>query len=215
MPTNRSSKSLKRFVVGLTGGIGCGKTAVSDYFLRHHIEVVDADVVAHTLSQQHSPLLDAIAQTFGDWVLDKQGNYNRPAMRDFVFANPQALAKLNAITHPIIVQTCLEQLEQTTSPYAILSAPLLIENKNNTPNLFDQCQTILVVDIPVTLQLERASLRDNTDKTRIQQIITQQIDRTTRLSYADHVVDNSQDLPHLYTQLATLHAHYLHLAQAN
>lgn len=203
---------MAKLIIGLTGGIGSGKTAVSDYFAHLGIDVVDADVIAHRLSQKGSPMLNAIKDAFGDWVLDTDGNYNRPQMRAFVFNNPANLAKLNAITHPIISQTCLDELAQAQSPYAILSAPLLIENKNNPQSLFHACHKILVVDVPTNLQIARASKRDGTDPTQIQAIIARQISRDERLAHADDVVDNSGDLPHLHQQLARLHSKYLTLA---
>lgn len=205
---------MANFIVGLTGGIGSGKTAVSDWFIYHNIEVVDADVIAHRLSQKGSPMLSAIKDAFGGWVLDNDGNYNRPKMREFVFNNPTNLAKLNAITHPIINQTCLDELKKTHSPYAILSAPLLIENKNNRPSLFDVCDRILVVDVTPSIQLERASKRDGVTPQQINQIIARQIDRSTRLSYADDVVDNGGNLENLHQQLKKLHSSYLNLCQS-
>lgn len=203
---------MPKLIIGLTGGIGSGKTAVSDYFASLGIDVVDADVIAHRLSQKGSPMLSAIKDAFGDWVLDTDGNYNRPKMREFVFNNPANLAKLNAITHPIISQTCLDELAKARSPYAILSVPLLIENKNNRPSLFHACDKILVVDIPTDLQIARASRRDGANPEQIQAIIARQISRDDRLAYADDVVDNSGDLPALYAQLAKLHQTYLALA---
>lgn len=202
---------MAKLIIGLTGGIGSGKTAVSDYFAHLGIDVVDADVIAHRLSQRGSPMLNAIKDAFGDWVLDADGNYNRSQMRAFVFNNPANLAKLNAITHPIISQTCLDELARAQSPYAILSVPLLIENKNNRPSLFHACHKILVVDVPTDLQIARASKRDGTDPTQIQAIIARQISRDDRLAHADDVVDNSGDLPHLHQQLAQLHNKYLAL----
>lgn len=204
----------KKFIIGLTGGIGSGKTAVSDWFASQGIFVVDADVIAHRLSQKGSPMLTAIQNAFGDWVLDANGDYNRSAMRAFVFDNPTNLAKLNAITHPIISQTCLDELTKAHSPYAILSVPLLIENKDNRPSLFDTCDRILVVDVTPDIQLERASNRDKASPEQIAKIIARQVDRPTRLTYADDVVDNSQDLANLYQQLEQLHIDYLVYADA-
>lgn len=210
-----NTSKISKFVVGLTGGIGSGKTAVSDYFASLGIDIIDADVVTHNLTQKDSPMLDVIKDAFGDWVLDDKGNYNRSAMRTFIFNHPSHLAQLNAITHPIISQTCLDLLAHSTSPYAILSVPLLIENKDNPTSLFHACDRILVVDVSPNIQLERASRRDGADVFQIQKIIDRQIDRTTRLAYADDVVDNNNTITQLHIQLLPLHQKYLALSQTH
>lgn len=200
-------------IIGLTGGIGSGKTAVSDWFVAQGIDVIDADVIAHRLTQSGSPILDTLRTTFGDWVMTESGEYNRPAMRKAVFDNPEALALLNGIIHPAIYQECLSQLASTQSPYVILSVPLLIEGRQKpNGNLFSLCHRILVVDVPTKLQLKRAAKRDGADEQQINSIIKNQISRQERLLYADDVVDNSGSLQSLYHQLKRLHAHYLTLS---
>ena len=202
-------------IVGLTGGIGSGKTAVSNWFFSQNIDVVDADIIAHQLTEQDSPLLDTLRETFGDWVIDEAGNYNRQAMRAFIFDKPDKLAKLNAIIHPAVQQSILHSLKQSRSSYKMLVVPLLFEKHQHSP-LFGLCQQFLVVDSPVALQIARATRRDSTGD--IQKILSNQLSRQERLALAQElhadVVVNDQDLPTLYAQLLPLHQKYLALAHA-
>lgn len=200
-------------IIGLTGGIGSGKTAVSDWFAKQGIDVIDADVVSCTISTKDA-ILKTLKENFGDWVITTTGELNRTALRQHVFHNPDALATLNAIMHPAIKQEIFTQLAQTTSPYVILSVPLLFESaKENDKGWAGICQRILVVDVSPALQIQRASHRDGQKPEHIQAIINKQIDRQTRLSQADDIVDNSKDLTHLYQQLHPLHQLYLNLAK--
>ncbi len=206
-----------RTIIGLTGGIGSGKTAVSDYFANLGMDVIDADVIAHTLTAKGSPILDTLKDTFGDWVVDADGNYNRGGMRAYIFDKPSELAKLNAIIHPAIFDEISHQLAHSTSPYAILSVPLLLEGRHKSPNLLSLCDHLLIVDVPVEVQLERASRRDANAKAQIQAIIDKQISRDERLSLANSlgadVVDNTGTLDELHAKLAPLHEHYLAMAK--
>lgn len=208
---------MSKFIVGLTGGIGSGKTAVSDYFAAQGMDVIDADVIAHHLTAKGSPLLDTLRHAFGDWVVDNDGNYDRAAMRAYIFGRDDELARLNAIIHPAIRRAIIDELARATSPYAILSVPLLLEGRHSTPNLLELCDHLLIVDVPVVVQLERASRRDDNAITQIQAIIDKQISRDERLKLATKlgadIVDNSQDLPTLYAQLAPLHQRYLAMAK--
>lgn len=204
------------FVIGLTGGIGSGKTAVSDWFATQGVDIVDADVIAHAITEQGSPILKTLQSTFGEWVLDKEGNYDRPAMRAYIFERPAELAKLNAIMHPAIRHEILHQLTNSQSPYTILSVPLLFESYGKAGNLCELCQHFLVVDVDEHTQLGRASKRDNANLDTIKAIMQKQISRTDRLTLAKQlgadVVDNSGNLEQLYEQLAGLHKKFLQLA---
>lgn len=205
------------FIIGLTGGIGSGKTAVSDYFASQGIDVIDADIISREVTKKDSPLLKELVKAFGDWVLDPEGNYDRSAMRTHVFSNPDALKKLNALTHPAIRKDILTALKDSRSPYVILSVPLLFETRHATPSLFELCHHFLVVDVPVELQLSRASQRDNKDQEQIQSIIDKQINRTERLHIASahqaDIIKNDSTLQALHNQLSKLHQHYLSLSQ--
>lgn len=205
--------------IGLTGGIGSGKSAASEWFCQQGIDIIDADVIAHAITDKGSPVLDELSSAFGDWVINADGTYNRPAMRTHILDNPSAIHRLNAITHPYIQTQIKTALACSTSIYRILAVPLLVEGMTKSPNLAELCDRILVVDVPESLQIERASQRDahklshQDAQEYIKTIIAKQAHRTQRLAVADDVVDNSQSLAHLHTQLQALHAFYLQLAQ--
>lgn len=206
--------------IGLTGGIGSGKSAVSDWFERQGIDVIDADVIAHAITAKGSPVLDELAAAFGGWVIDDDGNYHRPAMREHLVAHPDDINELNAITHPHIQRAIHAALDSSNSAYRILSVPLLVEGMNRTPNLAKLCHRILVVDVPIEIQRQRAINRDanklsHTDKLAyIDAIIAKQASREQRLAAADDIVDNSGSLDDLYAQLERLHGVYLSKATA-
>lgn len=208
---------MAEFIIGLTGGIGSGKTAASDYFATLGIDVVDADVIAHQLSQKDSAMLKQLRNHFGDWVIDNDGHYNRSAMRKHLLNHSQALEALNQITHPIIRATIKEQLAQSTSVYTILSIPLLFENIHQPDNLLSLCQHLLVIDVDEKTQLARASKRDKCQTAQIQAMINRQISRQARLQLAKKlhadVIDNSKDLKTLHQQLYQQHQIYLQKAR--
>lgn len=204
---------MSKFIIGLTGGIGSGKTAVSDHFATLGIDIVDADVISHAITAKGSPVLVKLAEVFGSDIL-KNGELDRAKLRAIVFADPAKLAKLNAITHPAIRERIKDELHNTKSPYAILSVPLLLEGiKGDDKGLTAFCDRILVVDVPVDVQIQRAGRRDEQSQQEILAIINRQISRENRLALADDVVDNSGDLEHLYKQINQLHKKYLALAQ--
>lgn len=198
------------FVVGLTGGIGSGKTQVSNWFASRGIDIIDADVIAHEVVKAGSPTLAKIVKKFGDWVLDPAGELNRRAMREYVFGKPQALMDLEQITHPAIHQQAKEQLALSRSPYVILVAPLLLEASE--AGLVHLRHRILVVDSREELQLERASQRDGQNRQRIENIMANQLKRHERIAQAHDVVENNYSLEDLYLQLEPLHQQYLALA---
>jgi len=207
----QTSKSNKTLVVGLTGGIGSGKSAASAWFAEQGIDIIDADVIAHETVAKGSDTLRKIQKKFGDWVLNGDGSMNRAAVRTHVFTNPEALIELEAITHPAIRETAKAQLDASTSPYVILSAPLLIEAAE--AGLANLCQRVLVMDATEDTQLARASQRDDQSIQKIKAIMTNQLSREERNRHADNVVLNEGDLTSLYAQLAPLHQEYLMLAQ--
>lgn len=201
------------FIVGLTGGIGSGKSQASDWFAKQGITVVDADIIAHQVVQAGSPTLSKIVAKFGDWVLDPAGGLNRRAMREFVFGRAQALMDLEQITHPAIRQVAKEQLSQAQSAYAILVAPLLLEGSE--AGLVNLCDRILVIDSTEELQLQRASSRDGQSRERIARIMENQLPRHERMVKAHDVVSNNGSLAELYIQLEPLHQQYLALSRVN
>lgn len=198
----------KTLIVGLTGGIGSGKTAASDSFSRLGVPVVDADVIAREALQQGSPLLDEVIEHFGTNLLDASGQLERSALRAIIFEQPEAKHWLEDLIHPWVRQRIITALTHLEAPYAILSSPLLLETGQD--QLVDR---VLVVDVPPTLQIERVHQRDQNSPELIRKIIQQQIDRSSRIAAADDLLDNSGDLPHLARQIESLHQHYLELAR--
>lgn len=197
-----------KLVIGLTGGIGSGKTAASQWFEQQGIYVVDADVVAREIVQVGQPALEQIQKAFGHWVLLENGELNRRALREFIFNHPDARQQLESITHPLIRQSIIAQLQQpTNSPYHILVSPLLFET-----NQHQLTHRTLLIDVEEEIQLQRASQRDTQSIHQIKQIIQAQLPRLQKQSLADDIVENNHDLNHLYQQLARIHDAYLQLS---
>jgi dephospho-CoA kinase len=192
--------------IGITGGIGSGKTALTDYLAEKGITIVDADLAARVIVEPGRPALNAIFEHFGPELAQVDGSLDRAALRSIVFANPEARLWLEQLTHPLIGQEIQDQLAREAGPYRVLSSPLLLEGSQAA--LVDY---VVVVDVPEALQVERASARDNNDPEQIKRIMAAQLTRNDRLAKADYVVDNSGDLNELYAQAEALHEHLLHL----
>lgn len=193
------------FILGVTGGIGSGKSVATDHFFSLGIHVVDADVIAHQLVARGSPLLLTIKEHFGDDILlgsDELNNaeLDRVKLREIVFNNPQEKKWLENFLHPLIRKKIRAELAAANSHYAILSAPLLFEN-----NLQLEVDRVLVIDCDESLQHERASLRDNSDREMIKKIMQQQLDRNTRLARADDVIENMGSLADLKQSVEHYH----------
>ena len=197
------------FIVGITGGIGSGKTAVSDRFAALGIDIVDADLASRAVVEPGQPALNAIAEHFGADVIAADGTMDRAAMRAIVFADPEQRRVLESITHPAINAYIRDALGAASSPYAMLAHPLLIETGQ-----YPICDRVLVVDVPVQLQIERTMARDNNDRAQVEAIIAAQATREERLEKADDVIVNDQDLAHIDREVERLHALYLSLARS-
>ncbi|QXW26212.1 dephospho-CoA kinase [Acinetobacter johnsonii] len=195
------------FVVGLTGGIGSGKSAASAWFESQCIVVVDADVVAREVVQKGQPALKDIHQAFGDWVLQADGELNRRALREHIFKAPEARKVLEQITHPAIRSSIIQRLAQADSPYAILVSPLLFET-----NQHELTQRTLLIDASEELQILRASQRDGQNEEQIKKIIAAQMPRLRKQQIADDIVLNDGHLDHLYQHLQPMHEKYLAMA---
>lgn len=192
------------FLVGLTGGIGSGKTLVSDAFASQGIDIVDADIIARDVVAPGSEGLAALTAHFGTGIINEKGELNRAALRERVFSNEQEKTWLNACLHPRIRQAMQQAASEVTSPYGILAVPLLIEN-----NLVGMVDRVAVVDCPEDMQLARAMKRDGSSEAIIRNIIDSQASREQRLAVADDVIDNSGTEAHTLQQIETLHAAYL------
>jgi|SRR5690554_1762694 len=197
-------------VIGLTGGIGSGKTTVSNEFAALGIKVVDADVIAREVVAPGEPLLSVLAQTFGTDILvndgENKGALNRAALRHIVFADDEKKKLLNSIMHPAIRERLLTHLEAAKSSYVILSAPLLFENQ-----LDQYCHRVLVIDVPEATQIERTKQRDGVSDKQIKAILNSQWSREQRLAKADDVLDNSLPIATLASRVAVLHQAYCKL----
>lgn len=195
------------YIVGLTGGIGSGKSAVAAQFRALGIKVVDADLAARKVVEPGMPALAAIADHFGRQVLLGDGNLDRAALRQIVFGNDSERVWLEQLLHPRIGAWLAAELAAATSPYAILESPLLLESTQH-----QSVRRVLVVDVPEDVQVSRAMARDDNTAAQIRAIIAKQLPRAERLRRADDVIDNSGDLAALVAPVAALHQRYLALA---
>lgn len=199
------------YIVGVTGGIGSGKSTIVDLFVELGVKVIDADVVAREIVDKDSPLFAKIVEHFGSSVLLSSGELNRSLLRQIVFANEQEKQWLNNLLHPAIRNRMLYQLEHIDAPYVLWVVPLLIENQ-----LTSFCHRILVIDVLPETQLLRASQRDSDKQQVIENIMASQVSRETRLLMADDVIDNEPDLSQnslaLKQRVFELHQKYLKLA---
>jgi dephospho-CoA kinase len=192
------------FVLGVSGGIGSGKTAATDQFTRHGITVVDADTIAHQVVAPNSAALATIAKHFGPTMLLSSGELDRAQLRTLVFNQPEEKRWLENLLHPLIRKQITQELAQARSPYVILSAPLLLET-----NLHTLADHILVIDCDENLQKQRSSLRDNSDPDTIEKIMQQQLKRQDRLAKADSVINNNGTLAELQNAVDTFHTQLL------
>lgn len=186
--------------VGLTGGIGSGKSTVGRLFMELGVPLIDADAVAREVVQPGQPALADIAERFGADALLPDGALNRPRLRTLVFSNPEARHDLERITHPRIRQRICTWLDEQEGPYCILESPLLLETDQR--QLVDR---VIVVDVPVTLQIKRTVERDGVDEAQVRAIIEAQISRTLRLQAADDIISNETTIADLRRQVSQIH----------
>ena len=194
-------------VVGITGGIGSGKTTAADRFGKLGVTVIDADIVARQVVEPGKPALQEIKVTFGKEVIGTDGHLNRSALRQVVFSDYEMKKKLENILHPKIFEEITRQLDQLVSIYAIVVIPLLAEGIRNYP-----LDRVLVIDAPVEQQLSRVSVRDQQSISQIKRILNSQATREKRNSMADDIIENSGSLEDLYEKINELHLQYLELA---
>lgn len=195
------------FCVGLTGGIGCGKSTVADAFAQHGIDIIDADLMAREVVKPGTPGLDALIDRFGKGILNPEGALDRQALRTQIFADPKAREQLESILHPLIWTAMRAAHAEVKSPYCIMAIPLLIESGN-----LNRVNRILVVDCPPELQIQRAMQRDHASREHIEAVLAAQASRKQRLAAADDVLDNSGSHQDLQTKISQLHQQYLQSA---
>lgn len=196
------------FVVGLTGGIGCGKSAASQCFSDLGVHVIDTDVIARTITQSNGQAINAIKNAFGYIYLTKEGSLDREKMHELVFSDDNARSRLEKILHPIILNETIRQIGQARSSYVIVVVPLLFETKD-----YDHIvQRILVIDCDEQQQILRTMARSNLSEPQVKAIMAVQIARKERLRKADDVIANNRDLDYLKAQVADLHSKYLSIS---
>jgi dephospho-CoA kinase len=195
------------FVVGITGGIGSGKSAVSDRFKRYGIKIVDADVASREVVKPGQPALETIREHFGDDIVQSDGTLDRAKLRARVFADPNERKWLERLLHPQINAYLQRELANAESPYAILVSPLMKETGQAR-----YATRILVVDVPEAVQLERTMTRDANDEKQVRAIMAAQISRAERLAMAHDVIVNDGSFDALDEAVRRLHERYLELA---
>lgn len=198
------------FVVGLTGGIGAGKSAVSERFARLGVPVVDTDVIARELTVSGGEALPAIREAFGNSVFSRADELDRAALRQQVFADPAARARLEASLHPLIRRAAGQRLAALDAPYALLVVPLLLE----TGAYADIVQRTLLVDCPESIRVERVMARSALTRAEVEAIVAAQVHDEARRAVADDKIDNTGGLDALDTAVAELHVRYLEWARA-
>ena len=197
------------YVVGLTGGIGSGKSAAAAHFAGLGAEVVDTDRIAHALTAPGGAAMDGIRSTFGATFIAADGSLDRAQMRARIFSSPDARRQLEAILHPMIRQQSHQACLASQAAYVILAVPLLIESGHWR----ERCARVCVVDCPEALQVARVMARSGLDRAGVLAIMASQASREQRLSVADDVIDNSGSLDFLHEQVEGLHRRYLQAAR--
>ncbi|OFZ66379.1 MAG: dephospho-CoA kinase [Betaproteobacteria bacterium RBG_16_56_24] len=192
-------------IVGLTGGIGSGKSTVASLFLEHGAGIIDTDEIAHRLTQADGAAMAAIRADFGDDFITDDGALNREMMRRLIFSDTAAKKRLEAILHPMILDLARTKIhELQASPYIILVAPLLPES----PALQEMIQRVLVVDCDENTQIARVTGRSRMTEAEVRAVIAQQTQRAKRLQFADDVIHNESSLGNIAKQVAILHEGY-------
>ena len=193
------------FRVGLTGGIGCGKTTVADMFAELGASLVDTDQIAHALTAPHGAAMAPLAAEFGPQCVGPDGALDRAWMRALVFSDASARARLEAILHPLIRDTALAAAAAASGPYVIYVVPLLIESGTWRARV----DRVLAIDCDEQVQVARVMARSGLSESEVRAIMAAQITRAARLAAADDVIVNNGDLDALRPQIARLHAQYL------
>lgn len=193
-------------VIGLTGGIGCGKSTVAELFEKLNVSVIDADAIARLLVNPDQPAYQQILAKFDRQILSPNQQFDRQKLRTIIFSDPLAKEWLEKLLHPLINDEIKKRLSAIKTGYAIVVIPLLFET-----GPYDYLDRVLVVDCPESLQISRVKKRDQSNEQHVKKIILTQVDRQTRLQHADDVIYNDTDMASLETQVKKLHQQYLNL----
>lgn len=209
--TPSQSPSPRPFLVGITGGIGSGKTTVADRFAALGVTLVDADLIAHQLTGPGGAAMPALIAEFGADIAAADGRLDRAVMRERAFKDPQARSRLERLLHPLIRQQSDAQVAAATSPYVMMVVPLLIETGGHRGRV----DRVLVVDCPEAVQIARVMTRSQLPREQVEAIMKAQASRQQRLEAADDVIDNGGSADTIGPQVDRLHRLYLRLAAAN
>lgn len=199
-----------RFAIGLTGGIGSGKTTVANYFGELGAALIDTDLIAHQLTQPGGLAMEAIRQSFGAGFVTADGAMDRARMRELVFSEPDKKRQLEAILHPLIRQQTELAASQANGDYLIFVVPLLVESGNWR----ERVQRIVVVDCEEATQIRRVMQRNQLSEAQVRAIMNHQASRQQRLAAADDVISNEGELYSMHQKVQSLHQHYCQLAAA-
>ena len=195
-------------IIGLTGGIGSGKSVVSDKFNSLGITVVDADVASRTVVEAGQPALSEIESHFGPNILTKEGVLDRAQLREIIASDSEERIWLESVLHPRIGDQIAEELAESNSPYTVYVAPLLLETNSQK-----MCSRVLVVDVPEEIQIQRTAKRDEVSEVQIEKIASAQMAREERLEKADDVLLNTGTIKELEEQVLKLHQQYLEMVE--
>lgn len=205
--TVESMKS--NLVIGLTGGIGSGKTVASDHFASLGVDVIDTDVIARQVVEPGSEVLKQLSQEFGGSVLNTDGSLNRAVLRKLAFANKDKKSKLDAITHPAIREETTRQIQNSRSDYCIVVVPLLTKE---SPFLSGM-QRVIVVTAHRHTKIERVKVRSNLSDSEVEGIMLSQLSDEQRLEFADDVIENNTSIEYVHKEVEKLHTRYLKLSK--
>jgi len=199
------------YYVGLTGGIGSGKSTVASIFAELGVPVIDTDIISHQLTQPGGAAINAIQSEFGKEFIDANGALNREKMRKLIFSDPEFKVRLENILHPLILAQAKIQAISKSAPYVLVVVPLLFESKS----YLDWLNRTVTVDCSEEIQLARATQREGLNEQIVRTIMAQQMSRSQRLKLTDDIIQNDASISNLYTQIAELHRNYLKLGQSN
>ncbi len=197
---------MSMFVVGLTGGIGSGKTVASDRFEELGVKVVDADIASRVVVEIGKPALSSIEAKFGSDVILDDGSLNRAKLREIIFKDDEAKSWLESLLHPLIGQHILDEITSATSKYVILVSPLLFETTQ-----FQMCNRTLLIDVPKDIQILRTAKRDKVPESQVEKIIASQMDRNQKIRKADDVIVNDGEISDLIAKIDEIHQKYIGL----
>ena len=195
-------------IIGLTGGIGSGKSVASDKFKSLGVAVVDADVASRTVVEPGKPALKEIQDHFGSGIITAEGKLDRNNLREIIATDPEERKWLESVTHPKIGEQITKEISESTSVYTLFVAPLLLETNSQ-----EMCSRVVVVDVPKDVQIRRTAKRDKVSPNQVEQMVAAQMEREKRLEKADDVLLNSGTIEDLEKQVEELHKKYIQMVE--